>query len=410
MSSTKPYGALPSTATGTIEPFEIHIEDQKLHDFQQLLRLSPVAQPSFENQSARQSEGRNFGISREWLLNAKKEWLEAFDWRKEEAHLNSFAQFKGAIQDDDGRTHELHFAALFSKKAGAVPIVRSHGWPCTFAEFLPVVELLQAKYTPETLPYHIIMPSLPGYTFSPAPPLDKDWTMADSARLTHKLMLQLGFGTGYMVQGGDIGSAVSRTMAATYPECKAMHLNYCQMGEPEGMEGMEFTDAEKKGLKRYNEFNTTGTGYGLMHGTRPSTIGHVLASSPLALLSWIGEKYLSWSDPEFPIPLNTILREVSLYWFTECFATSIYPYREDFGRGQKAKGYFHGQAELYVDKPFGYSSFPYELGVMPRKWVETTGRLVWCRVHEKGGHFPALERDEVLLGDLESFIGDVWKE
>jgi microsomal epoxide hydrolase len=408
MSSTKPYGALPATANGTFEPFEIHVEDRKLHDFTELLRLSPVAQPCFENQDARLPEGRNFGVSREWLLNAKKEWLSTFDWRKEEAHLNSFPQYRTSITDDDGRTHSLHFAALFSKKEGAVPIVRSHGWPCTFAEFFPVLELLQAKYTPESLPYHFIMPSLPGYVFSSPPPLDRDWTMADSARLTHKLMVQLGFGAGYMVQGGDIGSAVSRTIAATYPECKIMHLNYCQMGEPEDTKGTEFTDAEKKGLERYEQFNVFGTAYGRMHGTRPSTIGHVLASSPLALLSWIAEKYLAWSDPSFPIPLSTILREVSLYWFTECFATSIYPYREDFGRGQKAKGYFHGQEELYVDKPFGYSSFPFELGVMPRKWVETTGRLVWCRVHERGGHFPALERPEVLLGDLEEFVGEAW--
>jgi microsomal epoxide hydrolase len=406
MSSTPPalYSTLPNP-NPSITPFKIHIPDQQLSDLQTLLRLSPVAPPCYENQPTHQS----YGITRPWLLSAKETWLTTFSWRTSEAHLNSIPQYTASITDDDGRTHTLHFAALFSNKAGAVPIVRSHGWPCTFAEVYPVLELLKEKYAEDELPYHIIVPSLPGYVFSSPPPLDRDWTIADSARLIHKLMLALGFGAGYMVQGGDIGAAVSRTMAATYAECKAMHLNYTQMFPPDGADEMEISEAEKKGLERYDEFNTMGTAYGRMHGTRPATIGHVLAASPLALLAWVAEKYLTWSDPDLPVSVTTILREVCLYWFTECFATSIYPYREDFSRGIHTKGYFHGQKELYVDKPFGYSSFPFELGVMPRKWVETTGKLVWCKVHKRGGHFPALERPEVLLEDLEEFVGQVWK-
>lgn len=33
-------------------------------------------------------------------------------------------------------------------------------------------------------------------------------------------------------------------------------------------------------------FRVSGSAYAQMHATRPSTIGHVLASSPLALLAW----------------------------------------------------------------------------------------------------------------------------
>jgi microsomal epoxide hydrolase len=222
-------------------------------------------------------------------------------------------------------------------------------------------------------------------------------------------MLTLGFSTGYIAQGGDIGAAISRTIAATYPECKALHVNYNQMPPPDDADSIPLTETEQKGLVRYHTFNETGNAYGRMHGTRPSTIGHVLSASPLALLAWIAEKYLLWSDPSLLTPLSIILREVSLYWFTECFPTSIYPYREDFGGAGKAKGYFHGQKSLYVDKPFGYSYFPFELGPMPRGWVERTGRLVWCRVHGGGGHFPALESSEVLLEDLEGFFREVWK-
>jgi len=85
------------------------------------------------------------------------------------------------------------------------------------------------------------------------------------------------------------------------------------------------TEKEQEGLKRGEDFVTKGSGYSLEHATRPSTIGLVLGSSPVALLAWIGEKFLVWSD-EDP-DLDKILESVTLYWLTETFPTSIYPYR-----------------------------------------------------------------------------------
>ena len=72
----------------------------------------------------------------------------------------------------------------------------------SFLEFLPIMSILRELHTPETLPYHIIVPSLPGYAFSARPPLDRDFKLQDIAQLMNKLMIQLGFGDGYAVQGG----------------------------------------------------------------------------------------------------------------------------------------------------------------------------------------------------------------
>lgn len=58
----------------------------------------------------------------------------------------------------------------------------------------------------------------------------------------------------------------------------------------------------------------------------------------------------------------------------------------------------------------GFSWFPLEIGPMPRKWVETTGELVWWRSHPDTGHFAAMERPEVLLEDVEDFVGKVWEK
>lgn len=100
---------------------------------------------------------------------------------------------------------------------------------CTgsFLEFLPALSLLTSGYTPATLPYHVVVPSLPGYTLSSSPPVDKDFTTQDAARLIDRLMIGLGFGSGYIAQGGDIGSKIGRALGAKYSSCKGPAWAFC---------------------------------------------------------------------------------------------------------------------------------------------------------------------------------------
>lgn len=49
---------------------------------------------------------------------------------KTEERLNSFPHFKACITDDETK-YDIHFAALFSEKADAVPLLMLHGWPGT---------------------------------------------------------------------------------------------------------------------------------------------------------------------------------------------------------------------------------------------------------------------------------------
>lgn len=69
----------------------------------------------------------------------------------------------------------------------------------------------------------------------------------------------------------------------------------------------------------------------------------------------------------------------------------------------------HENPKWYITKPFGYSWFPKELAPIPRSWAATTGKLIFYRQHDSGGHFAALEKPDVLLKDLEDFISEVWK-
>ena len=92
----------------------------------------------------------------------------------------------------------------------------------SFIEFLPILQLFRQEYTPSTLPYHIIVPSLPGYTFSSGPPVDRNFTTHDIARVLDHLMRDLGFESGYIAQGGDIGSRIARILGVDYASCRGM--------------------------------------------------------------------------------------------------------------------------------------------------------------------------------------------
>jgi microsomal epoxide hydrolase len=76
------------------------------------------------------------------------------------------------------------------------------------------------NYTPATLSYHVIIPFLQGYAFSSPPSLDRDFRLENVARIMNNLMIQLGFGAGYVVQGGDFGSKVARALGGVHPEAK----------------------------------------------------------------------------------------------------------------------------------------------------------------------------------------------
>ena len=319
-----------------------------------------------------------------------------------------------------------------------------------------MLSLLRDKYTPENLPYHLIVPSLPGYTFSSPPPLDVDYDITACARLFNLFMTRtLGFAR-YIVQAGDVGSKIARALGSAYEDsCVAVHLNFCYIPAtmladllPEALfntRPSSLSPEEDIALHRHLEFTRTGSAYALLQATKPSTLTLALSSSPLALLPWIAEKFLCWSDPAIsrtPEFTTEILVSVTLYWLTGCIGTTLWPYRHLFtpaplyhpltglkvDAGTKWEGGFANHAaEEWRLRRFGYSLFPWELAPVPRGFVERTGKktsksekgngevektgLVWHRDHFKqgGGHFAALERPAVLLADLEDFVAQVWE-
>ncbi|WVQ94796.1 hypothetical protein IAU59_001879 [Kwoniella sp. CBS 9459] len=393
------YNSLPFEPTLKIEPFTLNVPDKDIDELKTLLKLSRLPKETYENIDA---EKKGFGVSRKWLDETRKYWLDGYDWRKYEKRINAQPAFTTVIKNKDGLEYTVHFAALFSNRKDAIPIILTHGWPGCFIEFLGIMERVRKQYSADDLPYHLIFPSQPGYLFSADPPLDREFSLRDVGYLFNQLMQGLGFKE-YVSQGGDIGSFVSNELAYRYENCKAVHLNMVKLMEPpEGTPEAK----QKSGPTSVSDFlaGFQAYGYGLEHATRPATVGLVVGSNPVSLLCWIGEKFLAWSD-EDP-SLDTILTFISLYWFTDTYPSSIWNYRYSLGSKRDEPS----AEDEYQHTPMGFSYFPKEITPVPIHWIEKVNNLVWSKEHKAGGHFAALEKPEELWQDIEEFVAAIWNK
>ena len=113
-----------------IQPFRIEIpqaEVDQLHDRLASARL-PAGLPG---------TGWERGIPLDDLKELAAYWGGGYDWRAAEARLNGYPQFTTEI---DGQ--RIHFLHVRSPQPGATPLLITHGYPSSVAEFLQLIEPL----------------------------------------------------------------------------------------------------------------------------------------------------------------------------------------------------------------------------------------------------------------------------
>jgi pimeloyl-ACP methyl ester carboxylesterase len=370
--------------TEQIRPFRIEIPQADLDHLHR--RLDDARWPG-ELPGVGASRGVPLGELRELAGH----WRTTFDWRAREAELNRYPQFTTEI---DGQT--VHFLHVRSERPDAIPLLITHGYPSSVAEFLDLIEPLVAPA--EGPAFHVVAPSLPGYAFS-TPLSGTGWTMGRTARAWVELMDRLGYPR-YGVHGGDVGAGVSGLVAGLAPDrVLGVHV----VTEPltaaataTFLPGMadrldEDDPVDKLILDRMAEFRTDGSGYLAIQNTRPQTLGYGLTDSPLLQLAWIAEKFTAWTD--LPVDRDRLLTTVSLYWFTGSGAWAAHTLYE-----QAHSAEWGAPAPV----PQGFAVFGADPTV--RRLVPAPPDAHWTEF-DHGGHFPALEDPTGLATDLRAFFG-----
>jgi microsomal epoxide hydrolase len=79
MATDKPFGTLPKDAdSSSVKPFTVEFPEDEVKRMIDLLKLTRVAEPVYENSLA--GDDRHLGLRRDWLVEAKRIWETEFDW------------------------------------------------------------------------------------------------------------------------------------------------------------------------------------------------------------------------------------------------------------------------------------------------------------------------------------------
>jgi pimeloyl-ACP methyl ester carboxylesterase len=372
-----------------IQPFRIHAADADLDDLKHRLRATRWPEPETVKDWSQ-------GVPLAYLRQFCDYWANTYDWRKREARLNTFPQFRTEI---DGLG--IHFLHVRSPHAAATPLILTHGWPGSIVEFVKVIPLLTdptAHGGDAADAFHVVCPSLPGYGFSDKPK-QNGWGVEKIARAWSDLMQRLGY-KWYYAQGGDWGAAVTTAIALQDTEiCHGIHLNMATVRpDPETMSTL--TDEEKDGLAGLKYYQDWDSGYSKEQSTRPQTVGYGLLDSPAGQAAWILEKFWAWTDchgnPESVLTRDEMLDDIMLYWLPRTAASSARLYWESFGKTSSDP----------VRIPVGVSVFPKEIFRVSRRWAEKRYQnLVYWNRLDRGGHFAAFEQPALFTQEVRAGFG-----
>ncbi|MEU2540223.1 epoxide hydrolase family protein [Streptomyces iakyrus] len=381
--------------TSDVQGFEARATDADLDDLRARLAAARLPEPETVHGAAPGARRWAQGVPLADLVDVVDYWRTGYDWRSFEDRLDRIGQFRTTI-DDLG----IHFLHRRSARADAVPLLLTHGWPGSIAEFIDVMDELADPEDADAPAFHVVAPSLPGFGHSDKP-ATTGWGTEKIAAAWVELMGRLGYST-FAAHGGDWGGNITTVLGGRFPaHVLGIHTTFAEA--PPGLTTEGLTAIEREWTVQTRDFWRHRAAYAKQQATRPQTIGYSLVDSPVGLLAWILDKFAEWSDtddsPFERISKDRILDNVTLYWLTRTGASAARIYWES-----------HNSLDpgLRVDVPSAISMYPRDIEKVPRPWAQERFRnIVRWRSPDIGGHFPSLEVPEYFVKDLREGLAAV---
>lgn len=132
--------------------------------------------------------------------------------------------------------------------------------------------------------FHVVVPSIPGFGFSPAPQ-NPGLGSREAGSAFNELMHQLGY-PHYVIQGGDLGGIILRYMAGNYPSSVLSVLNNFWTVPSKATDRERYnqnltTPDEMALIEALDETNDWDVGYRLIQETRPLQLAIAMTDSPV---------------------------------------------------------------------------------------------------------------------------------
>ena len=378
-----------------IRPFEIAVPDEVLEDLR--VRLAQTRLPD-------QLEGAdwNYGTELNYLTEFITYWRDEFDWREQERRLNEFDHYKTVIDGLD-----IHFIHQRSPEPDAVPIIITHGWPGSIAEFIKVIGPLTdpvAHGGQAEDAFHVVAASMPGYGFSDKPRAP-GFGIEQIAEVNAALMARLGYER-YGIQGGDWGSIVSQRHAFNHPDhAIGLHINMVTAGA-----AVRCRRPDGRGATR-GAGAVAGPADVLQHGRGRlfADSGHQAADARLCTerlacgTGGLDRREVSRLVRLRRRPGNDLHQGRAAYQHHHLLGD---PDSHLVGASllrERSRTHLRAHGGVSRCRPVWPSS-PYELFIAPRKWAEAQYNITHWTEMPRGGHFAAMEQPELLVEDLREFF------
>jgi epoxide hydrolase len=379
----------PMADNAEIRPFRIDIPQADLDDLGD--RLARTRWPD-----ELPEVGWTRGVPLAHLEELADYWRGGYDWRRQEARLNQHPQFTTTI---GGQT--VHFLHVRSPEPGALPLLVTHGYPSSVVEFLEILGPLTDPRGHGGDPadaFHVVAPSLPGFGFS-TPVRQPGWEVARTTDAFAELMGRLGYAR-YGAHGGDIGAGVAGILGATRQD-QVVGTHTTSDARSVALAGQFFplpddlAAADRVRVEEQQRSWAEAKGYLDIQSTRPQTLAYALTDSPAGQLAWIAEKFEEWTEE--PVDRDQLLTNVSVYWFTRSGASAARFIYEGAHAGPD-----WGSPPAAAPAPQGMALFGGD--DLLRRVLDPDHKIGHWSEFDRGGHFPAMEVPDLLVGDVRAFF------
>jgi len=404
-----------------INQFKVDFPKQDIADLKARLALPPRLTPAIEGANT------TYGIHPEELSEVLTYWRNKYDLKQRLKRFNVFNHFKTSIYGQN-----IHFMKVSPPpNHGKIvrPMLLVHGWPGSFLEFLDMIPHLVTPRDDSDFVFEVVVPSIPGYGFSDAPQ-KSGMSAVEVGRILVELMNRLGYEKFY-TQAGDWGSAITSSITDYFPgRLYGTHLNMVtQIGNKAFLKivlGSYLPSGwimepryEKMWYPLTTNFfaNMLGkTGYFHIQATKPDTLGFGLNASPQGLAAYLLEKFhagiysqgnrddqMKILRPNFPVSLDKLLDNLSLYWLTGSITSSMRFYRENvFSRDASELN------NIPTNVPVGIVSSEGEMIISPPSIASMKfTNIVRYTDFDGVGHFAAMEAPKRLADDVWQFVETV---
>ena len=378
-----------------IRPFRVDVPQAELDDLRD--RLARTRWPDDY-----EGVGWDYGTDLATMKELATYWRDGYDWRRQEAYLNSFPHFTAEL---DGE--ELTFIHIRGTGPDPIPLLLLHGWPDSVCRYLKLIPLLTDPASHGGDPgicFDVVVPWLIGrYRGGSRAP--RSGLFRHIAEQLWTLMIrELGYQR-FGAAGGDGGSVIAQLLGVHHPY-SVLGVHLTDLGFTIAFAQFpDLSEAEQRYFGELQGWSMQEGAYAMVQGTKPQTLAFGLNDSPVGFAAWIIEKFRTWSDCDGRLEnvytKDELLTNVMLYWLNGPTARSV-SYREEFTSPSLAPN-------QQVGVPSALAVPPKDLGpIMPRELAERNlTDLRRYTVLPHGGHFAAMEYPDVVAQDVRAFFADL---